>query len=371
VKGLEIIGPFRGATGHDRHTREFTRHLVQRGVPVQLTQLHGWSPDLPDGARDEWFESLRREETDVALHFTMPTLCRPRPRKINVNYTMFEADRLPPQWAACAGMHERIIVPTRSSFDAWTASGIPAEKLRIAPFGVNGDYFGTPVPPLPIALPNGRPFASYAHRFLNIGDLRPRKNHLGLLRTWLRATNKGDDAALVMKLSGDSRSLQLFSADVMEMQQRLGRGMSDAAPVMVVAQILADGDLRALYHSATHYISMSCGEGWDFPMTESAAAGLHLIAPRHSAYCEYLGEEDASWIPAPRVPAVIEGRAGAEDRLWFDGTCWWRPDEDAAAEAIRGIIAGRPAAPSPRERLCRDYRWDIAAARLHEALIDL
>lgn len=368
MKGLEIIGPFRGATGHDRHTREFTRQLVKRGVPVQLTQLHGWSPELSAAARDDWFDGLcAQRETDVALHFTMPTLCTPRRGKVNVNYTMFEADRLPRPWVSCAAMHERIVVPTRACADVWTASGVAEEKLRVAPFGVDADFFSEDAPPLPITMPNGRPLASYRHRFLNIGDLRPRKNHLGLLRTWIRATRRTDDAALVLKLANDPR----FHADVAVMQRQLGRSLDEAAPVVLVTGLLSDHELRSLYRSATCYLSMSCGEGWDFPMTESAAAGLHLIAPRHSAYCEYLGDGDAMWIPAQRVPAVVEGTAGAEDRLWFDGTCWWRPDEDAAAGILRRVLDGGAMAPSPNDRIRRDYRWDAAAARLHAILDEL
>src|SRR5439155_22643603 len=96
---VEVIGPFKGPTGHDRHTREFVRQLVRRGARVQLTPLNGWSPDLPHGVRDTWFDSLTAPiDASIALHFTMPSLCRPRAGKINVNYTMFEADRIPADW---------------------------------------------------------------------------------------------------------------------------------------------------------------------------------------------------------------------------------------------------------------------------------
>lgn len=373
IRGVEVIGPYRGTTGHDRHTREFTRQLVRRGVSVQLTALPGWSPVPPNATREAWLDELgSKKETDLALHFTMPTLCRPRAGKINVNYTMFEADRIPREWVHAAAPHARIIVPTRSSFDAWTAGGIAEKKLRIVPLGVDAVFFGEPAPPLPIVLPNGRALSSYAHRFLNIGDLRPRKNHLGLLRAWTRATNRDDDAVLIVKVSAaHPRSLQLFQADIARMQQRLGRSLHDAAPVVFLIHPLAEDELRSLYRSATHYFSMSCGEGWDFPMIESAVAGLQLIAPRHSAYLEYLGEDDAVWIPAARVPAIIECLAGAEDRRWFDGACWWRPDEDAAIAALRRILNGSPPTRSPRDRITRDFGWENAGARLHEVLEEL
>jgi hypothetical protein len=54
---------------------------------------------------------------------------------------------------------------------------------------------------------------------------------------------------------------------------------------------------------------MSRGEGWDLPMTEAAAAGLRLIAPRHTAYLTYLDAEVAQLIPAtwPQAAARLAG----------------------------------------------------------------
>ena len=64
--------------------------------------------------------------------------------------------------------------------------------------------------------------------------------------------------------------------------------MEDAAPVRVLHDLVADAKAPGLYAAATHYISLSHGEGWDQPMMEAAAAGLKLIAPSHSAYLTYL-----------------------------------------------------------------------------------
>jgi hypothetical protein len=358
---IEVIGPFKGPTGHDRHTREFVRHLVRLGARVQLTPLNGWSPDLPHGVRDTWFDGLARPiETSVALHFTMPTLCRPRAGKRNINYTMFEADRIPREWVARAAVHDRILVPTEPCRRAWIDSGVSAEKMRVSPLAVDVDFFAEKAPPLPLRLPNGRDVASYANRFLNIADLRPRKNHLGLLRTWARATKATDDAVLILKFTAPHpNSMALLSADIAAIP------LHNAAPVVVMTNILSDHELRSLYYTATHYISMSCGEGWDFPMMESAVAGLRLIAPRHSAYCTYLTDDDAEMIPAPLTPAIVEGRAGAEDRIWFDGSNWWRPDEEAAAAIIARIINGGDSKKPPSERIRREHRWENAGAILY------
>jgi glycosyltransferase involved in cell wall biosynthesis len=371
---IEVIGPFRGTTGYDRHTRELVRNLVAQGVRVQLTHLDGWSRPLPPSMRETWFDELVSPvDAKLLLHFTMPNHCRPRAGKINVNYTMFEADRIPPDWAARASAHARIVVPTPACRDAWIDSGVPADQLRISPLGVDGAFFGERTGPAALALPDGRPVSSFSVRFLNIAELRPRKNHIGLLRAWIRATNRGDDAVLILKCTTfQPRALELFRADVDDMQRRLGRSLESAAPVVLITTLLPENEIRALYSAATHYISLSFGEGWDQPMMEAAASGLALIAPRHSAYVSYLTDDDAELIDAPAVPAVIEGRVGAEDHVFFDGARWWRPDEDAAVEVLQRVIrAGGATKPSPRDRIVRDYTWSRAAARLREVLDEL
>jgi glycosyltransferase involved in cell wall biosynthesis len=250
---------------------------------------------------------------------------------------------------------------------------VPEDRLRVCPLGVDGDFFGQPAAPLPLADASGRPVSSYRYRFLNIAELRPRKNHLGLLRTWISATSAGDDAILIVKLTVfDPYALAQFRADVARMQAQLGRYLEQAAPVVVIVDLLSDEQLRSLLNTVTHYISMSKGEGWDLVMMEAAAAGLALIAPCHSAYTVYLRADEAELIPAAPVPAVFEGQAGAEDRIFFDGLSWWQPDEDAAIAIIRRIIRGAaPAKQAPRRRIISDFSWASAARRLLEVLDEL
>jgi glycosyltransferase involved in cell wall biosynthesis len=364
---VEVVGPYRGATGYDRHTRELVRHFVRLGTQVQLHQLEGWSRALPDGERETWFDELNKPVgAGVLLHFTMPTQARPRSGRRNVNYTMFEADRIPGSWVARAADHDCTVVPTESSRQAWIASGVPADRVRVSPLGVDAEFFGAPSPPLALATPDGRDVSGFRRRFLNVADLRPRKNHLGLLRCWIRATRADDDAVLIVKTSqAEAAIIDTFRGDVDEMQRRLGRTLADAAPVLFLPATLTNEQLRALYRSATHYISLSMGEGWDQAAMEAAAGGLQIIAPRHSAYRAWIREGEAELIDAVPVPAELEGRVGAEDRVWFNGARWWRPDEDAAADCIRRLVeTGTIPRQSLHQRIARDYSWSAAASSL-------
>jgi glycosyltransferase involved in cell wall biosynthesis len=245
---------------------------------------------------------------------------------------------------------------------------VPEEKLRRCPLGVRTDLYHPGVRPLELQGNAGRPLSSFAVRFLNVSELGARKNLSGLLTAWLRATTKRDDAVLVWKVGCyNPGSLAAFEAEVWRVQQRTGVALSEAAPIHFVYDLFPDVDMPRLFAAATHYISLSFGEGWDLSMMQAAASGLRLIAPRHSAYLEYLDDDIASLVTAREQPAVTE--AGSWISELFEGANWWVPDEGEAVAAIRRAIEGHDATrASAQERIAERYSWDAAAERLIEIL---
>ncbi len=373
VTALRIRGPFRGSSGYDHKVRELTRAMVRRGVRVQLIDMPGWSSlRLGDGHRERLFETLTRPiEAPITVHCTMPDQVEIDHESVNVNFTVFEATRIPQKWVELARDHALVIVPTDSSRDAWVASGVPESQLRVCPQGVDSELFGTHVRPLRLFTESGRAIESFATRFLNVSELGPRKNLVGLLRAWLLATRQDDDAILILKLgqSGLSNPDE-FIQQVRAIEQETGRSFSQAAQVEMLFSVLGDRDMPRLYAMATHYISMSHGEGWDHPMVEAGASGLHLIAPDHSAYRAYLTPEIATLLPSRTIPARFEGSPGLRDL--FEGADWWEPDQAAALAAIRNAIDHPVAWPSPaREILRAQFSWDRAADRLLSILDEL
>ena len=371
-QNLKVIGPYKGGSGYDRLTRAFVREFVRQGVRVELHDLPGWSVPLPEHAHSVFDRLTGSGSADTVLHFTMPHHAQAEPGRRNVNYTMFEADGIPAAWVASAEAHELIALPTQAAIRAWAQSGVPETKLRLCPLGVDASYFSEAAAPATLATADGRPLTSFRARFLNIAELRPRKNHVGLLRAWMKATTREDDAALILKASVfQQQVIPQFQEDVAAMQRQTGRALADAAPIVLIADYLPDDMIRSLYACATHYVSLSHGEGWDLPMMEAAVSGLALIAPAHSSYLTYLRENEVYFIPSPLGPTRFDGQLGLEDRVFFDGLQWWHPDEDAAARIIRAIVDGTAPTKRPaRERIAAAYSWDRAASELLAAIFD-
>ena len=367
---LTVRGPYKGAGGHDHHVREFVRHLVGRGIRIELVDVPEWgSAALPSESRDPWFDTLAAPvDAQAVLHFCMPHQVRPVRGRLNVNYTMFEADRIPERWARLNRSHDLVIVPTFSSRDAWTASGFPESRIRLSPLGVDVDLFHPDVEPLTLSDRQGRPVREYRTRVLNVSEITPRKNLLALLRVWLRATRRGDDAILIVKVGRFPPGATVhLMRDLDATERAIGKSRREAAPMLFTEQILADRDMPRLFAAATHYWSMSHGEGWDQPMIEAGATGLRLIAPMHSAYTAYLDGSIARMIPARLVS--VDASGDGDMRPLFAGARWWNPDENAAADAVRDAVDGRDrTASTARARIAANLTWTHATAKLFAIL---
>lgn len=373
LNALIVRGPFRGPSGYAHHVREFVRELHNQGVAVELIDLPELNvAELPSHLRDPWFDSLDKPSgARTALHFCMPHQVARQRGKINVNYTMFEATRIPRLWVRRNRRHDLVVVPTDSSAQAWIGSGMPEGQVRICPLGINPALFSGSATPMEIHLDSGESIQQYRTRFLNVSALDSRKNLIGLLRAWIAATGSGDDAALIIKLGCYAPGrLGLFQWRLRTLETQLGKTLREAAPVHFIYDLLADASMPRLYAAATHYISLSFGEGWDLPMAEAAASGLRLITPRHSAYPAYLDSSVATLITSREVPVVCWG-----DPLtakFFEHAAWWEPDQEEAVAAIRSAIDGRdqPVA-SARERMLREFTWEQATRRLIAILSEL
>ncbi|WP_188263200.1 tetratricopeptide repeat protein [Azospirillum tabaci] len=363
-QGLAVRGALESATGYGYFCQRFIRTLRKRAVPLQAIGIAG-----P--------ESWREEDLDppvpakALVNFLIPLAVERVPGLASVTFSMFEGTRIPPAWRRQCEHSDLIIVPTESSRTAWAAQGYPDDRLRVCPLGVDPEDSDSGAPAPTMVDPRGRLVSSYRHRFINVSDFIPRKNIDGLLRVWLRSTARTDDAVLILKLGKGSNPA--FGAELGELVRRteaaVGKRMADAAPVVLINQLLSDGDMTGLLRAATHYWSMSHGEGWDLPLSKAGAMGLGLIAPRHSAYVDYLDDRVARLIPAAVRPARLPYSEQAYPP--FHGLDWWNPDEDAAAGILTAIIRGGDTGPpSARDHLVQGFTWTRAADRLLAILDD-
>lgn len=354
AKGLVVRGAFRDTSGYAHMVRCFVRGLTERALAVDLIDLSvDFVPAMADAHRDPRLERLDRPAPARGMvTFAVPPVVERAPGLAPVNFSMFEAHPAPASWVRHADRLACIIVPTESSRQAWLAAGLPADRLRLCPLGV------APAGAAPVVCVDartGRRLADFRVRMLNVSDMIDRKNLPGVLRVWFQATHPDDDAVLVLKMGKGAADIDSRAeAFIDHIARSVGKRRDQAGPVFVLQGALSDQQMAGVFAACTHYISLSHGEGWDLPMTQAGAAGLTLIAPRHSAYETYLDDSVAHMVPSVPAPAGPP----------YAGLDWWDPDEDAAAGIVRAVITGCAPVKSARARLLRDFGWPAATDRL-------
>lgn len=356
--GLVVSGAIRDTSGYAHAARRFIGAMHAAGRRLWTLDRKGAAPAIDEaGLLPPGLDQPLRARVQLAI--ALPPMVERLPGLRTVNFTMFEAARIPRHWLAHSLRHDLVVVPTRSSRDAWMAAGMPGDRVALCPLGVDARPAAAP---LALVDNRGRALAGHKTRFLNISDLTLRKNLAGLLRVWLRATAAGDDAALVLKVGkGHDNDRDAFLSVLRHVERTCGKAAGDAAPMFLLTGKFGEEGIAQLFAAATHYVSLSFGEGWDLPMTQAGAAGLHLVAPAHSAYLDYLDDGTATLVPVRRVPALDMDGSPA---IGFDGLEWWNPDEEAAIEAVRAAIAGRLAPKSARRGLIERFTWGESTARL-------
>ncbi|PWC55052.1 hypothetical protein TSH7_30470 [Azospirillum sp. TSH7] len=370
--GLLVRAPFSVLSGYGDFAQHFVRSLMECGTTLRLAGLTGaesWRPAFADpilqAAARRLGDPVRAR---LALSMLTPLLVEPVPGLPTVNYTMFEGPRIPTAWAACSRTHEMVIVPTDSSRLAWIAAGHPEDRIRVCPPGIAPHPADAAARPLAVAGPRGRDVMDYRVRVLNISDFVARKNLDGLLRVWLRATRAGDDAILILKVGKGGSAL---AGEIRRLVDRCihatGRRLEEAAPIVLLTDRYDEAALAGIYAMATHYLSLSHGEGWDLPITRAGCLGADLIAPRHSAYTAYLDDRVAHLIPCATGPALMP--YSSDYYPPFHGLDWWHPDEDAAADILARVIRDPEGERRDAARhLMDNFTWDAAARRLLDAL---
>jgi glycosyltransferase involved in cell wall biosynthesis len=364
-RSLVVCG-YSNNTGYGRHVTEIVRALRKLGIGVKLIRP-------PDGGAVGALDLP--VDSSVILHVSMPHAMRIADRTLSVNWTTFEATRIPEYWVKPSLSHDLIILPTDSAKQAWIASGIPEEHLALCPLGVDSARFHPGVKPLKLGNHRGRRVSEYRTRFLNISAFvsAPRKNILGMLRVWIKATKADDDAILILKLTGHKYRWwwpDEFTSALHALERKIGKTRKEAAPIFFYNPRLPYSRMPSLYAAATHYWSMSHGEGWDLPMMEAGATGLYLIAPKHSGYTAYLDESVAQLIPSRRISADFNQGRGI-GRL-FEGSEWWEPDEEIAVALIRQAIStAGEGSPTASVRFSSAFTWEQSAMRLVQILEEL
>ncbi|MBN9517627.1 glycosyltransferase, partial [bacterium] len=273
--------------------------LVNRPLAADVTVRHRWPPD-----------------------FTPPA-----GRGAFVLVQPWEFGRLPRAWVGpIVAAVDEVWAYSRAVERCYVASGVPADRVRVVPLGVNPDRFRPGLDPLSLA-------TDKRVRLLFVGGTIPRKGFDALLAAYRRAFTAADDVCLVVKDVG---------AGTFYRGQTAERAVADlaadpAAPaVEYLAADLAEEDLPRLYAACDALVHPYRGEGFALPVLEAMACGLPVAVTAGGPTDEFVPPAAGWRIPA-RLAYFPDERVGD---LPTAGRPWWlEPDPDALVGVLRAVAA--------------------------------
>ena len=366
-------------SGYAAASRNHLRGLHQIGFPVHLRPLDRKFDLIPDEKDLFWFTAMRERKaaSGAVLAVMHPptlepessflrTLRRSNPEAdFRVAYTMFETDRIPPDWVRDLEEFDEIWVPSRFNLSTFARSGLTEEKIRVVPLSVDTRQFD-PLRHLP---DRSEPLDEF--KFLSIFEWIPRKGWDLLLRAYCEEFRREEKVSLTLLCYRGKGCGRIISTPLEQqlssfLEKGFGKGLPELPRIRLLTEPLTDGELPGLYLSHDAFVLASRGEGWGMPMCEAMAMGLPTAAPRWGGQLEFMSEENAYLIDIDGLVPVDPEQAW--ENPIYAGHLWAEPSLSSIRKTLRRMFEcreeGRKKGQLARRHIEEHFSSDKVAARI-------
>ncbi len=276
----------------------------------------------------------------------------------NVGKTVFETDRLSPEWVSLCNAMDEVWVPTSFNAKTFHQSGVSV-PLAVVPEGVDPDFYRPGLEPLPV--PGRRGFA-----FLSIFEWTYRKGWNVLLRAWAKAFSPSDQVCLILRsypVKNDRKNpYPNIEARVKTYYDSIGLALDRVAPVIVLENQLPQRQMPNLYAAGDAFVLPSRGEGWGRPYIEAMSCGLPVIGTGWGGNLEYMNPGNSYLIETNGLEFVDERM----ELPFYLGHQWSSPSPDHLAALMKEVFSDRETARlkgrKARQEVIDRWTWKNSAA---------
>jgi len=358
-------GEFEPAHSLAAVNRAVCAELVARGQEVALIRSPSYTPagsqvSLAPELAERMGRSLR---ADVSVrHRWPPDFSPPAGEGAFVLMQPWEFGRLPCHWIEPVLQNvDEVWAYSRSVERAYLASGIPAERVKVVPLGVDPDRFRPGLEPWPLA-------TKQPVKLLFVGGTIARKGLDVLLNAYRRAFSRADGVCLVVKE---------FGAGTFYRDQTAGNAVArfradpEAPEIEYLTEDLSEAELPRLYAACDTLVHSYRGEGFSLPVLEAMACGLPVVVTAGGPTDEFVSQA-AGW----RIPAKVvyfeRDEAGSYPTC---GRPWWlEPDTETLTQILRQVVADsaeRQRRGVAARRAALGWTWTRTAAVVEDRVREL
>jgi glycosyltransferase involved in cell wall biosynthesis len=298
----------------------------------------------------------------VISHGPAGFFTRPADADYLVGRTMFETDRIAPDWVAACNRMDEVWVPSRFNLETFAACGVERSKLVVMPEAVDSMFFD-PARHTAHPLPGRALF-----NFLSIFEWSSRKGWDVLIAAYLREFSVDDDVCLWLRTypfsKPDEDPADEIRRTICDFTATLGLEGKSLPRIELIAEQVPSDQLPGLYLACDCYLAPSRGEGWGRPQHEAMLMERPVIATNWSANAEFMSEENSYLLDYELVDTQ-----GLEPELsHYRGHRWANPSESHLRSLMRHVFThpeeARIKGQAARKHMARHYNRETVADRV-------
>jgi tetratricopeptide (TPR) repeat protein/glycosyltransferase involved in cell wall biosynthesis len=274
----------------------------------------------------------------------------------------WEFGSLPVEWVRqiARGVDECWVYSTYQH-DVYTRSGVPEDKVKLVPLGVDTDLFRPDGPALEIDTPK-------RVKLLYVGAAVTRKGLDVLLEAYVEEFGPQDDICLILK-----ESVHSF-IDSSEFRRDMGEMIASGktAEIVYYSGDLGPDEMPNLYRAADALVLPYRGEGFGLPIVEAMACGVPPVVTRHGACLDFVTDDTGFFVDA-REKRLGEKYIHGETTVDFPVLA--EPDKACLRRILRSIYedphGAREIGRRARAAIESTWTWDRTAAAIADRLMDI
>lgn len=337
-----------GRSGYEMFSRALMKELYRRNREVSYLHLIAERDNRNEFTPEPWYQTaLQRPiplgSTHVLFHtpagHSGSNFAR-EARSMNLGhsryvcYTMFETDRIPATWVRALDSVNEVWVPTQFNVETFSLSGIPREKIRVMPLGIDASLLE--VEKGAESRSRNQPF-----RFLSTFEWTWRKGWDVLLRAYFEEFQSHENVELgLLAYRGGGANVH----DKRSIRERIETFLREELKVdptrvprlTLFEDRVPDQDYAAFCKSFDAFVLPTRGEGWGLPLHESMAMGIPVAATNWGGQLEFL--KQGLFFPIEIEGLQLAGLDQLRDNVLFAGQRWAEPSVASTRAAMRQIF---------------------------------
>lgn len=241
--------------------------------------------------------------------------------------------------------------------EVFLSMGIPEEKMRVVPHGINLDDYVN-VSPYELRTKKSKKI------LLNIAQPHRRKALHLALETFGKAFTKDEDVVLVAKVFKQNKGQHLFDVDFNNIYKSFEKKFPKHAEVEFIYDFIPN--IANLYQACDVNFSATYAECWHLPSLEALAAGIVNVVPKYGGQLDFCTEDNSLLINGSLV------RAPRDHQYWAFNpyAVHYEIDTDDAAKKLRQAVyenAGLKSKFGPNMAAAASrFTWESAAKQILE-----